>query len=127
MDGRELLAYQEIVRRDAGGRADPPLRGGAGGHEPARPMPAAPDFIKRVRVVGRVDPRRRTTWCWGPRRGRCWPAGRTSRVQDVQAVADARAAAPHRHQLPGRVGRASSAEEIVRRLLETVPTPKSGL
>jgi len=124
MDGRELLAYQLIVRQAP--VAEPVLRYAVSLAARSRPgEPGAPDFIKDYVSWGASI--RGSHYLVLGAKARAVLAGRPYvSVQDVQSVA----LAVLRHRIVTNFRAESEgvdAEQIVRRLIETVPPPKSGL
>jgi len=124
MDGRELLAYQLIVRQAP--VAEPVLRYAVSLAARSRPgEPGAPDFIKDYVSWGASI--RGSHYLVLGAKARAVLAGRPYvSVQDVQSVA----LAVLRHRIVTNFRAESEgvdAEQIVRRLIEAVPPPKSGL
>ena len=76
--------------------------------QPARRKAGTPDFIKRLRFLGRIDPRLALPGAGrqGPRGAR--RRGRMSRCRTCKPVATPVLRQPHRHQFPRRVPRTST-------------------
>jgi MoxR-like ATPase len=124
MDGRELLAFQQIVRETP--VAEPVLRYAVALAAKSRPAdPAAPDFIKQYVSWGASI--RGSHYLVLGAKSRAVLAGRPHvSLKDVQSVAYP----VLRHRIVTNFQAESAGirpDKIVRRLLETVPTPKSGL
>ncbi|MCX5683755.1 MAG: AAA family ATPase [Planctomycetota bacterium] len=124
MDGRELLAYQQIVRQAP--VAEPVIRYAVMLASHSRPGAAgAPDFVKDYVSWGSSI--RGSHYMILGAKARAVLAGRPYvSVQDVQSVA----LPVLRHRIVTNFRAESegiTSEGIVKRLLETVPPPKSGL
>ena len=124
MDGRELLGYQEIVREMP--VADPVIRYAVMLASRSRPTdPQAPAFVKDYVSWGASI--RGSHYLVLGAKARAVLAGRPHvSVQDVQSVA----LPVLRHRIVTNFRAESEgvgSEEVVRRLLETVTPPKSGL
>ncbi len=124
MDGHELLAYQEIVRQTP--VAEPIVRYAVSLAAKSRPLTGgAPDFVKEYVSWGASI--RASHYMVLGAKARAVLAGRPHvSVKDVQSVA----AAVLRHRIITNFHAESegiNSEEIVRRLLETISPPKSGL
>jgi MoxR-like ATPase len=124
MDGRELLAYQDIVRQTP--VAEPLIAYAVALAARSRPAdPQAPEFIKEYVSWGSSI--RGSHYMILGAKARAVLAGRPHvSVKDVQSVAYP----VLRHRIVTNFQAESSgikSDEIVRRLMEAVPTPRSGL